>query len=98
MKLINEITAEVKAAMEAADNAKAWKQIEKDCMKNARQIIATAKRIDPEAAEIDTNTLIEQIKAELTPVEESTDETPTDNTPDSAPEIPDTTETPDKPQ
>lgn len=89
MKLINEITAEIKAAMEAEGNAKAWKEIERSCMNNARKLIATAKQIDPEAANVDPKTLIDQIKAELTPAEE---------TPEISPESPDVTETADRPE
>lgn len=72
MKFLEEIKEEVQRALDAENNAAEWKKEAAAHYGTAKKLIAAAKMSDPESADVDAKTLIEQVKAELTaPVTES---------------------------
>lgn len=72
MKFLEEIKEEVQRALYAENNAAEWKKEAAMHYGTAKKLIVAAKISDPESADVDAKTLIEQVKAELTaPVTES---------------------------
>lgn len=72
MKFLEEIKEEVQRALDAENNAAEWKKEAAAHYGTAKKLIAAAKMSDPESADVDPKTVIEQVKAELTaPVAES---------------------------
>ena len=83
IRLYNEITTEMQNVIEAEENSKAWRREASVRMRDVNALIVAAEKVnkdeDGNPIKIDRKALIAEIRAELAPVEDETDEDETED-------------------